>query len=254
MQAPLIAANWKMHGDRPRLKSWAAALAAARPEGVEIILLPPFVLLPHVEALTPSFAWGGQTLAAEAEGAYTGEVSGDMLAECGCRYVLTGHSERRRLWGEDDASVASQFCRALDAGLQPILCLGESRAEREAGQTLAVVERQLQAVLQSLGERTLSGAVLAYEPVWAIGTGLTAEPAEAALVHAHLRLLWRSHAGGESSPRILYGGSVTPGNAAALASEAEIDGVLVGGASLQAESFLAICNAFPQGGTVPAAR
>ena len=243
MQPPLIAANWKMHGDRPRLEGWVAMLAEHLPRGVEAILLPPFVLLPPVQTLAPPFAWGGQTLATEGEGAYTGEVSAEMLAECGCGYVLVGHSERRRLWGEDDAAIAGQFCRALDAGLQPILCLGESREERDAGETFATVERQLKAVLENLGKRRIARGVIAYEPVWAIGTGLAAEPADAAQVHAHLCRLWRKSAG-DMPLTILYGGSVTPENAASLAVEDAIDGVLVGGASLQAESFLAICHAF----------
>ena len=268
VQPPLVAANWKMHGDRTRLTRWAAALAAGGlPDAVEVALFPPFVLLPRAEECasqedsapstgapaspprTPSassFAWGGQTLSAEAEGACTGEVSAAMLAACGCRYVLVGHSERRRRWGEDDAAVAAQFCRALDAGLQPILCLGESREQRETGQTFDVVKRQLEAVTENLAERSSAGAVLAYEPVWAIGTGLAAEPGQAAEVHAQLRSLWEAAAGTAAELRILYGGSVTPENAEALAREAQIDGALVGGASLDADAFLTICRFFAQ--------
>lgn len=155
MQPPLIAANWKMHGDRPRLEGWVAMLAEHLPGGGSHPAAPIRAAAPSADS-GPPFAWGGQTLATEGEGAYTGEVSAEMLAECGCGYVLVGHSERRRLWGEDDAAIAGQFCRALDAGLQPILCLGESREERDAGETFATVERQLKAVLENLGKRRIA--------------------------------------------------------------------------------------------------
>jgi triosephosphate isomerase len=178
-------------------------------------------------------AWGAQTLSEHASGAYTGEVSAAMLGDFGCRYVLVGHSERRQLFGEGDALVAAKFAAARAAGITPILCVGETLEEREAGRTQEVVARQLDAVL---AKGALGDAVLAYEPVWAIGTGRTASPAQAQEVHAFLR----RRVGADTA--ILYGGSVKPANAAAIFAEPDVDGGLIGGASLVAADFIALCR------------
>jgi triosephosphate isomerase len=188
--------------------------------------------------------WGGQTLNPNAQGAHTGEISGGMLMDMGCKYVLVGHSERRSVYGESDTDVAVRFKAALDAGLEPILCVGETLEEREANETEAVIARQLDAVIDSLGIDAFSKSVVAYEPVWAIGTGLTATPEQAQSVHAFIRdklSLLNVIIGGQL--RILYGGSVKGSNAVELFAQDDIDGGLVGGASLTAEDFLAIYSA-----------
>ncbi len=248
MRKLMVAGNWKMHGDRALAGELAAAsrdAAAARSE-VELVLVPPFTLLaPVAQALAGSaVALAAQDVSAHAKGAYTGEVSAAMLAEAGCSHVLVGHSERRQYHGETDAVVAAKFIAAQEAGLVPILCLGESHQEHESGQTEAVVGRQLAAVIDAAGVTALERSVLAYEPVWAIGTGLTASPEQAQAVHAFLR----SQIAGRDVRiagliRILYGGSVKPDNAAGLFAQADIDGALVGGASLAAADFAAIAAA-----------
>lgn len=212
----------------------------------EVMVCPPFPYLAQAQAVLSAspVGLGAQTLSEYPAGAFTGEVGAEMLREFGCRYVLVGHSERRSLFGESDAVVAAKLAAALAAGLVPVLCLGETLAEREAGQTEAVVSRQLQAVLDRVGVAALSGVVLAYEPVWAIGTGLTATPAQAQAVHAHIRAcLAARDAAVAAEVRILYGGSVKPQNAQELFGQQDIDGGLIGGASLVAEDFLAICRA-----------
>lgn len=246
----LVAGNWKMNGTRASAATLAEAVARAAPglAAVDIVLCPPFILIPLVaERLTQAgvaVAWGGQNLAVPASGAYTGEISATMLADWGCRYVIVGHSERRTLYGETDAVVADKFAAAQAAGLTPILCLGESLAEREAGRTEAVVARQLDAVLEVHGSASFERAVIAYEPVWAIGTGRTATPEQAQEVHRFLRSrLAARDAGIAGGVRILYGGSVKAANARELFVQPDIDGGLIGGASLQAEEFLAICAA-----------
>jgi triosephosphate isomerase len=187
--------------------------------------------------------WGAQNVSEHAQGAYTGEVSAAMLADCGCRYVIVGHSERRQVYGESDAQVAAKFAAVQSAGMTPILCVGETLAERDAGTTESVVRRQLDAVLSG-GARAFANAVLAYEPVWAIGTGRNATPEQARDVHAFLRArLAREDAGVARELRILYGGSVKAANAAALFAMPEVDGGLIGGASLVAQEFLAIGRA-----------
>ncbi|WP_111658111.1 triose-phosphate isomerase [Isoalcanivorax indicus] len=245
MRTPLVAGNWKMHGRLDMARELAARIAAGAPHGVELALCPPYPYLGVLQQTltgTP-VALGAQNLAEQAEGAFTGEVAGEMLAEFGCRYVLVGHSERRSLYGETDAVVATKFQRAQAAGLVPVLCLGESQAEREAGQTDSVVGRQLDAVLETAGVAAFHQAVIAYEPVWAIGTGLTASPEQAQAVHAFIRQrLARQDAGVAAATRVLYGGSVKADNAASLLAEPDIDGGLIGGASLDADSFLAICQ------------
>jgi triosephosphate isomerase len=236
-----------MHGS---LRENAALLAGIK-AGVgglacEVAVCAPYPYLEQLQsALSGSgVAWGAQSVSQYAAGAYTGEVSASMLQDFGCRYVLVGHSERRSLFGETDGVVVAKFEAAQSAGLVPILCVGETLVEREAGQTRGVVSRQLAAVLEKLGVAALAGAVLAYEPVWAIGTGVTASSAQAQEVHAELRgQVARLDAGVASGLRILYGGSVKPQNAEELFAQPDIDGGLIGGAALVASDFLAICRA-----------
>ena len=245
---PLVAGNWKMNGSRAE----SAALVEAIRKGVqagsgaEAAVCPPFILIPLVaEKLAGSaVVWGGQDLSAHKSGAYTGEVSGPMLKDYGCTYVIVGHSERRTLYGEDDALVAEKYAAAQTAGLMPILCVGETLQEREAKRTESVVARQLDAILDKHGIAGFKNAVIAYEPVWAIGTGKTATPQQAQDVHRFIRgrLAARDKAVADNV-RILYGGSMKGGNAAELLAQPDIDGGLIGGASLQAEEFLTICRA-----------
>ena len=224
----------------------AVVRGSAELDGVEVVLLPPFVLIPQVsEALAGSVVLpGAQNVGVATEGAYTGEVSAGMLREFGCRYALAGHSERRQLFGETDDLVARRAAQALRADLRPIVCLGESLAERDAGRTEAVVLGQLEEVLAASAGSDLAQIVLAYEPVWAIGTGRSASPEQAQAVHACLRGRLREvDARAADYVRIIYGGSVKPDNAAALLAKPDIDGGLIGGASLEAADFLAICRA-----------
>jgi triosephosphate isomerase len=247
MRKILVAGNWKMHGSNAMVSTLLERLLAA-PGGqdVELAVFPPFPYLALARSLLSGspIAWGAQTLNPVAQGAHTGEVSAAMLVDMGCRYVLVGHSERRSLYGESDADVAARFAAALGAGLEPVLCVGETLEEREQGRTEQVVERQLQAVLEQCGVESFRRAVVAYEPVWAIGTGKTASPDQAQAVHAFIRDKFASRddiiAG---QLRILYGGSVNGSNAADLFAREDIDGGLVGGASLKAEDFLAIRDA-----------
>ncbi len=230
-----------MNGDRASNASLLSALKGAEPFQADVAVCVPTPYLGDVESALrgSSIAWGAQDCSSHEAGAFTGEVSAAMVAEFGCRFVIVGHSERRALHGESDRLVAEKAQRALAAGLTPIICVGETLAERESSQTEAVVGRQLRAATELLGAG-IDKAVLAYEPVWAIGTGRTASPAQAQAVHAHLRSMLGAHGTGIS---ILYGGSVKPDNATALFSEADIDGGLIGGASLNAQSFVAICRA-----------
>ena len=233
----LVAGNWKMHGSRESISGLLDAITAgAHSAGVECAVCPPYPYLPQVaERLSGTpIAWGAQNVSEHAQGAYTGEVAAAMLAELGCRYAIVGHSERRQLYGETDAQVAAKFAAADKAGLTPILCVGETLAERDAGRTTEVVARQLGAV-------QFAGGVLAYEPVWAIGTGRNATPEQAQEVHAFLR--GRLPAQLRDATPILYGGSVKPQNAAAIFAMPDVDGGLIGGASLVAADFLAILRA-----------
>jgi len=233
----LVAGNWKMHGSRESISGLLDAITAgAHIAGVECAVCPPYPYLPQVaERLSGTpIAWGAQNVSEHAQGAYTGEVAAAMLAELGCRYAIVGHSERRQLYGETDAQVAAKFAAARKAGLTPILCVGETLAERDAGRTTEVVARQLGAV-------QFAGGVLAYEPVWAIGTGRNATPEQAQEVHAFLR--GRLPAQLRDATPILYGGSVKPQNAAAIFAMPDVDGGLIGGASLVAADFLAILRA-----------
>ena len=248
MRQALVAGNWKMHGSRDMTASLISALVQGLDDHVqcEIAVCPPAVYLADAaRALKDSgIHLGAQTVCAEEIGAYTGEVAAAMLAEFGCRYVIVGHSERRSLYGESDALVARKFMAAQKAGLTPILCVGESLEEWESDVTQAVVERQLTAVLDAAGIAAFAQAVVAYEPVWAIGTGRTASPDQAQAVHSLIRSILRGKDGTISdSIRILYGGSVKPANAAELFAMPDIDGGLIGGASLEAAQFLDICRA-----------
>jgi triosephosphate isomerase len=229
----LVAGNWKMHGSRAANRALVEAILKGLPSGAaECAVCPPFpYLAAAAEQLRGSpVALGAQNVSEHAQGAYTGEVSAAMLTELGCRYVIVGHSERRQIYGETDAQVAAKFAAARGAGLTPILCVGETLAEREAGRTEEVVARQLDAV-------AFRNAVLAYEPVWAIGTGKNATPQQAQAVHAFLRTKV------PQETTILYGGSVKPQNAGAIFAMPDVDGGLIGGASLVAEDFLAILRA-----------
>jgi triosephosphate isomerase len=241
MRKRLVVGNWKMHGNRAsnRVLLGAVVDGIAAIDDVECAVCVPYPYLGDVanQLHGGALAWGAQNLSEHAQGAFTGEVSAAMLADFGCRYVIVGHSERRQRYGETDALVAAKCAAALAQGLSPILCVGETLAERDAGQTENVIGRQLRAVLDANGAASLAAAVLAYEPVWAIGTGRTASPAQVQAVHAYLR------AAVPPATRILYGGSVKPGNAAALFAMPDVDGGLIGGASLAADDFVAIVRA-----------
>jgi len=247
MRRKLVAANWKMHGSRADNAPLVEAVLGSRSlPDVECVLCPPFVYLSDVARLlrdTP-VRLGAQDVCAEAGGAYTGEIAASMLRDVGCDYVIVGHSERRSLCGEDDALVARKFAAAQSRGMVPILCVGEQLAEREAGHTEQVVNRQLDAILALSGIASLARAVIAYEPVWAIGTGHNASPQQAGEVHAAVRArLARQDARIAAGLRILYGGSVKAGNARELFTQPDVDGGLIGGASLKAEEFLNILAA-----------
>jgi triosephosphate isomerase len=219
---------------------------AADVKNAEVAVCPPYVYIPEVQKLLSDsdIAWGGQDLSTEPSGAYTGEVAASMLNDFGCKYVIVGHSERRTYHAESDQLVAKKFAVARAAGLVPILCIGETLEEREAGTTNEVVARQLDAVIELEGVAALADGVIAYEPVWAIGTGKTATPDQAQEVHAFIRgRVAEKSADVAQGLRILYGGSMKPGNAAELIGKSDIDGGLIGGASLKAEDFLGICTA-----------
>jgi len=241
MRKRFVVGNWKMHGNRASNRVLLDAVLGGIGTllDVECAVCVPYPYLGEVANLLQgsALAWGAQNLNEHAQGAYTGEVSAAMLAEFGCRYAIVGHSERRQLFGETDAVVAAKYAAALAQGLSPILCLGETLAERDAGQTESVIGRQLRAVLDANGKQSMAKAVVAYEPVWAIGTGRTASPAQVQAVHAFLRT------GVLPETRILYGGSVKPENAAALFAMPDVDGGLIGGASLAANDFVAIVRA-----------
>jgi triosephosphate isomerase len=247
MRKILVAGNWKMHGSRDMVKTLLGELLAAPANpAVDLAVFPPFPYLALAQSLLDgsAIAWGAQNLNPAPKGAHTGEVAAGMLREFGCRYVLVGHSERRSLYGETDADVAARFAAALEAGLEPVLCVGETLAEREQDRTEAVVERQLDAVFEGSGVEGFRQAIVAYEPVWAIGTGRTATPDQAQAVHAFIRDKFNARDGIIAGQlRILYGGSVNGSNAADLFAREDIDGGLVGGASLKAEDFLAIRDA-----------
>ena len=248
MRRSLVAGNWKMHGSRAENASLVRSLLdQARADATtEVMLCPPFVYLHEVGRLLKDsdVALGAQSLCAEAMGAFTGEVSGAMLKDVGCSYVLVGHSERRQIYAEGDALVARKFVAAQSQGLVPVLCVGETLEEREGERTAQVVARQLDAVLAVSGVGAFRSAVIAYEPVWAIGTGRNASPDQAQEVHAMIRgKVAALDATIGASVRILYGGSVKASNARELFAMPDIDGGLVGGASLKADEFARICAA-----------
>jgi triosephosphate isomerase len=248
MRRQMVAGNWKMHGSRAVNQALLGELEMSlKPEWpIDIVVFPPYVYLSDAVRMLEGgrIAVGAQDVCAESGGAFTGQVCASMLKDVGCTHVIVGHSERRRWYHEDDALVARKFAAVLAADLTPILCLGETLEEREAKQTEAVISRQLDAVLAVHGVGGFARGVLAYEPVWAIGTGRTASPEQAQEVHAFLRN--RIHAQDAKIARhlrILYGGSVKAGNAAELFSMPDVDGGLVGGASLSADEFQQICAA-----------
>lgn len=248
MRQPMVAGNWKLNGSQSSIKSLIndICLGASELSQVAIMVCPPYVYLPLVADLLQdsSITLGAQNVSEHSSGAFTGEVAADMLKDVGCAYTLIGHSERRAIYGEQDAVLAHKFVAAQKAGLTPVLCVGETLAEREAGQTESVVRKQLEAVLNAAGVQSFDQAIIAYEPVWAIGTGQTATPEQAQAVHQFIREhITQLDAAVAQKVRILYGGSVKADNAAELFAMPDIDGGLIGGASLKAQDFLAICRA-----------
>jgi triosephosphate isomerase (TIM) len=248
IRRPVVAGNWKMHGTRAENARLVDELVSSYPAdpAAECIVCPPYVHLLEVGRLLRDSAilLGAQDVCADAQGAFTGEVSATMLKDVGCQYVIVGHSERRMLYRESDQLVARKFAAALGRELVPILCVGEQLADRESGRTGEVVARQLDAVLELCGAQTLARAVIAYEPVWAIGTGRNATPEQAQEVHSFIRgRIAAQDATIADAVRILYGGSVKASNAAELFAMPDVDGGLIGGASLKADEFLAILAA-----------
>jgi triosephosphate isomerase len=237
----LVVGNWKMNGSKPQvadlLKNLTTMLRDLSPN-VESVVCPPNIYIDQVSSLVKStnIEIGAQNVACSQITAFTGEISPVMLREFSCKYVIIGHSERRALLGETDELVARKFAVALEGGITPILCVGETQEQQLAGQSFEVVMRQLQAVIAVVGMAAFNNTVIAYEPVWAIGTGLTATPAQAQQMHQHIRSLI------DAEIRIVYGGSVNSSNAAALFAEPDIDGGLIGGASLKAQDFSDICH------------
>ncbi|MGA1289327.1 MAG: triose-phosphate isomerase [Rubrivivax sp.] len=240
----LVVGNWKMNGRAQANAALLDDLIRDLPQACDVAICPPFPYIAQVSKRLSDtgMAWGAQDCSAHPDGAYTGEVSAPMLADLGCRYAIVGHSERRTLHAESDETVALKAKALLGAGITPIVCVGETLTQRQGGETDAVVKRQLSAVIHTLGHCT-GEIVVAYEPVWAIGTGLTATPEQAQAVHALLRAQLAAATEHAQRVRLLYGGSVKPDNAAALFSQSDIDGGLIGGASLKASDFIAICRA-----------
>ncbi len=246
MRTSLIAGNWKMNGSLQSVNELIEGLRAGDAGQAELAVCPPAVFLFKVGGMLDgsAIALGAQNVCNREAGAYTGEVSAAMLREAGCRYAIVGHSERRSLYGETDQLVAERFAMAVAGGIRPILCLGETLDEREQGITELVVARQLDAVIEHAGIESFTEAVIAYEPVWAIGTGQVATPEQAQAVHAFIRdRLAQRDSQVADAIRILYGGSINPANAAELLAQTDIDGGLIGGASLKAPDFLAIAQA-----------
>lgn len=249
MRHRLVAGNWKMHGTKQSVADLVTALEQHSqdiPRETEVAVFPPYVFLDQVaQSLAGSIiSWGAQNISAEQNGAFTGEISAEMLREFNCKYVIVGHSERRTYYAEDDQIVAKKADIAAKVGLKPIICVGESLAEREQNCTELVIERQLSAILALDSAHDLvQNAVFAYEPIWAIGTGITATPSQAQTVHAFIRKRLEEFAPSYATQvRIIYGGSVKASNAMALFAMPDIDGALVGGASLNAQEFLDICR------------
>lgn len=247
MRQPMVAGNWKMNGSSSSVSELIDGIKAGiGAANAEVVVCPPFIYIPAVaSAIAGSdIHLGAQNMCDQDSGAFTGEVAGPMLKDVGCEYVIIGHSERRAIYGESDEITANKYAAVLKNNLKPIFCVGETLEEREQGITEQVVARQIDAILEGSGVASLTNAVLAYEPVWAIGTGKTATPEQAQEVHAFIRgKITEQDAGIAEGLRILYGGSMNPGNAAELRSQPDIDGGLIGGASLKADDFLAICTA-----------
>jgi triosephosphate isomerase len=248
MRGYLVAGNWKMNGSLAANQVLVEGILGGTPaaDHVELLVCPPFPYLGQVSAMLDGapVKLGAQNVSQYESGAYTGECAGSMLRELGCQYAIVGHSERRALFGESSRDVAAKFLAAQAAGLTPILCVGETLEQREAGETEAVIDEQLDAVLETAGVDQIGRSVIAYEPVWAIGTGMTASPEQAQDVHRHIRGRIEARDGQIAAGlKILYGGSVKGDNAAGLFSKEDIDGGLIGGASLQPGDFLAIANA-----------
>jgi len=246
MRRSVVAGNWKMHGSSASIAQLLDELKALHVPDVDVIVFPPstYIALAIERTKGAAIAVGAQNIHFETAGAFTGEVAAEMVADLGATHALVGHSERRELFGETDATVARKFSAVRRARMTPVLCVGETLAEREAGRAEAVVSRQLDAVLQSADAATVAGALIAYEPVWAIGTGRSASPADAQEMHRSIRARIRARFGEAADEvRILYGGSIKPSNAAALFECADVDGGLVGGASLDAKQFIEICRA-----------
>ena len=248
MRQPFVAGNWKMNGSRESINSLLVGIKAAMStiSKTKVVVCPPSIYIPQVQALCVDSAvkYGSQDVSFEQSGAFTGEISTSMLKDFDCEYAIVGHSERRTLHGESSDVVAKKFAAARAAGITPILCVGEMLEEREAGTTESVVASQLNAVIELEGVEALQDSVIAYEPVWAIGTGMTASPEQAQDVHAFIRkMIAEKSAETAAKVQILYGGSVKADNAEQLFSMPDIDGGLIGGASLQVEDFMAICQA-----------
>jgi triosephosphate isomerase len=246
MRPTLIAGNWKMNGSMQSIIKLVEGIKAGDAGSAQLAVCPPAVYLMKVSGMLEgtNISLGSQNVCDQAGGAYTGEISAAMLKEAGCVYAIVGHSERRSLYLESDSLVADRFAMAVESGLTPILCLGETLDERQSGVTDVVVARQLDAVLDKLGVDALAEGVIAYEPVWAIGTGQVATPEQAQAVHAFIRSkISALDLNVADDVQIIYGGSMNPGNAAELLSQEDIDGGLIGGASLKAADFLAIAQA-----------
>ena len=246
MRQPLVAGNWKMNGSSGSVRELVDGILSGLETKAEVAVFPPYLYVQQVRDLLQGshIKFGVQNSSDKLSGAYTGEVSPLMAKDLGCEYVLIGHSERRSIYGETDADVAAKFCALVDSGLVPVLCVGETLEERESGATMKVVAEQINTVLRAAGPERLANFVIAYEPVWAIGTGLTATPEQAQEVHADIRtLLAENDKSMADRTRILYGGSMKPDNAAELMAQADVDGGLIGGASLVAADFKAICHA-----------
>lgn len=247
MRKPLIAGNWKMNGSKASVITLLQNILAGSTQlkNVELAVFPPFIFLAETEQQlkNSSIVWGAQNLSDKNDGAYSGEISATMLRDFGCHYVLVGHSERRHIYGESNEAVAAKFVQAQQYNLQPVLCVGETLAQREAGQTETIVQQQLDAILAKQGIGRFRKTVVAYEPVWAIGTGVTATPEQAQSVHAFIRQYLAKHDENiAESLRILYGGSLKADNASSLFAMSDIDGGLIGGASLEAKQFLEIAK------------
>jgi triosephosphate isomerase len=244
MRQSLVMGNWKMNGSRSEGLALANAIAAGLKQGDQgIAVCVPYVYLSDIKSAVENtpLVLGAQNIADQESGAYTGEISASMLKECGCTYALVGHSERRSYYGDTNESVATRFCQAQKEGIVPVLCIGETLEERESDKTFAVIDKQLNAVIDMAGIDALGNSVIAYEPVWAIGTGKTASDEQAQEVHKYIReQIASKNQDVANKVQILYGGSVKPDNAKAIFSMPDIDGGLIGGASLDAESFLTI--------------